>query len=55
MKDKSDTKKYSASEREKVATFLIESERKKEQEFRDYIRSQLGPVSAGKRIVLNSK
>jgi hypothetical protein len=31
MKDKSDTKKYSASDREKVATFLIESERKKEQ------------------------
>ncbi|MDZ4182143.1 MAG: hypothetical protein U1B83_04635 [Candidatus Cloacimonadaceae bacterium] len=55
MKVKSDTKKSALNERAMVAAFLIESERKKEQEFRDYIHSQLGPVAAGKRIVLNSK
>ncbi len=56
MKDKNEKKKSESLESSIIAaTFLIESERKKEKEFKDYIYSELGSVSAGKRIILNSK
>ncbi len=56
MKDKNEKKKSESLESSIIAaTFLIESERRKEKEFKDYIYSELGSVSAGKRIILNSK
>ena len=55
MKEQSDKRRSTASEQEVVAAFIIKTEQKKEKEFRDYIRSELGSISAGKRIVLNSK
>ncbi|HOF59470.1 MAG TPA: hypothetical protein P5222_08695 [Candidatus Cloacimonadota bacterium] len=54
MKEKSVNKNKAVSEKEAVITFIVETEQRKEKEFRESIARQLAPV-AGKRIILNSK
>jgi len=54
MKEEDTNKKKAVSEKEAVITFIVETEQRREREFRESIARQLAPVS-GKRIILNSR
>lgn len=55
MKESKTNKKKVLSEREAVVTFIVETEQKREREFRASIDRQLASCSAGKRVILNCK
>ncbi len=55
MKKETRQPKNKSREKELVVNYIIKSEQEKGQALKDFVRSQMGSSSSGKKIVLNCK